>query len=250
VVKAALLLTVALASVQFVNSPRSGAETLLCKQRGSLSIRGEYAIKNDNFAGAPQCLTTTGGDTPGFKVAVSKANSTGVEPLSYPEIFIGCTWGRCSPDSPLPARLNTLRDPRTSWETSQRAGGVWNAAYDLWFDRYPLRNGQATGAEMMIWLNSKGTESSASWPVVTLDGTRWYLVTWITHGHGKRWRYISFRKVDPTWQVRHLELAPFFRVAERSHWIKPDWYLLNIDAGFEIWRGGKGLTTRSFSAVM
>jgi hypothetical protein len=236
-----------MAAVQLIYTAPGDASILLCNQRASLPIADAYAIKNDNFMGVPQCLSAPSAEQPSFEVAVSKANSRGVEPLSYPEIFVGCTWGLCSPDSPLPARLDTLRDPRTTWVTSQRAGGIWNAAYDLWFDKYPMHNGQATGAELMIWLNSKGTASSAGWPIVKLDDTRWYLVTWVTKGHGKRWRYISFRKVDPTWQVRHLELDPFFAVAERNGWIKPDWYLLNVEAGFEIWQGGRGLTTRSFS---
>lgn len=245
VLRVLLLLIVAVASVQFVVAS-GNAGILLCRPRASVSVGKTYAIKNDNFAGAPECLSTPDTVKPKFRVAVSGANSAGIEPLSFPEIFIGCSWGRCSPNSPLPARLSTMRDARTSWDTSEHARGIWNAAYDLWFDRLPLRNGQANGAEMMIWLNEKGTASTASWPVVTVENTRWHLVTWVTHGHGKRWRYIAFHKVSPTWRVRHLDLVPFFRIAESKGWIKPSWYLLNIEAGFEIWRGGTGLSTNSF----
>jgi hypothetical protein len=229
---------------------RADASVMLCGQRASLSVGDSYAIKNGNFMGVPQCLSTPGSGVPSFKVTLSKANSRGIEPLSYPEIFVGCTWGSCSPDSPLPARLDTLHDPATSWQTSQAARGIWNAAYDLWFDRYPLRNGQADGAEIMIWLNSKGTATDASWPIVKLDDASWHLVTWVTSGHGKHWYYISFRRVDPALRVSHLELAPFISLAEHKGWIKPSWYLLNVSAGFEIWRGGRGLTTHSFSTVL
>ncbi|MGD0558499.1 MAG: hypothetical protein ABSA93_26420 [Streptosporangiaceae bacterium] len=249
-IKAMVLLAAVVVGVQFTHVAHGSASILLCNQQASLPIADEYAIKNDNFMGVPQCLSAPSDETPSFQVVVSKANSRGVEPLAYPEIFVGCTWGLCSPDSPLPAPLDTLPDPRTSWDTSQRASGTWNAAYDLWFDQYPMRNGQATGAEMMIWLNEQDTASSAGWPIVTLDNTRWYLVTWVTSGHGKHWRYISFRKVDPTLQVRHLALEPFFKLAESKGWIRPDWYLLNVEAGFEIWSGGCGLTTRSFSTTV
>jgi len=243
------VLLVAMAGVQFTHLAHGNASIVLCDQHASLAIGDSYAIKNDNFMGVPQCLSIPSSDTPGFQVVKSKASTSGVEPLSYPEIFVGCTWGLCSPDSPLPARLDTLPDPSTSWSTSLDASGIWNAAYDLWFDPLPLHNGQATGAEMMIWLNQKGTASSAGWPIVTVDGIRWYLANWVTSGHGKHWRYISFRMVHPGSQVTNLELEPFFKLAESKGWVNPDWYLLHIGAGFEIWRGGTGLATKSFSVT-
>jgi Glycosyl hydrolase family 12 len=223
----------------------------LCAPRASVSVMdaggARYAIKNDNYAGRPECLSGLG-PSPSFRVSRSPATSSGSEPESFPEIFVGCTWGRCSPDSPLPARVSALRDPETSWDTSEQAGGVWDASYDLWFNRKPIVNGQATGAEIMIWLNWQGTGSATGWPIVTLDGTRWYLVTWITHGHGTSWQYISFRRVDHVWNVSSLRLRPFISLAEQKGWINSHWYMLNIEAGFEIWRGGTGLATKSFSA--
>lgn len=212
-------------------------------------VAGSYVIKNDNFRGTAECLSGLNGQSRSFRVSVSKASSE-FEPDAFPEIFIGCSWGRCSPDRRLPAPLYSLRDPRTSWSTTERADGIWNAAYDLWFDRRPIRNGQATGAEIMIWLNEAGTASAQGSPIVRIDGARWYLLTWITYAHGKSWRYISFRRVDRTWHVTGLALRPFFRLAERYGWVDPRWYLLNVEAGFEIWHDGTGLSTRWFSTSL
>ena len=48
--------------------------------------------------------------------------------------------------------------------------------------------------------------------------------------------------------VSGLQLAPFIKLAERFGWIRPSRWMLNIEAGFEIWSGGKGLATSSFTA--
>jgi hypothetical protein len=223
----------------------------LCVQHGSVPVvgasGGDYVIKNDNYGGRLECLSGLD-SSPRFRVSKSLAASGGVQPQSFPEIYLGCSWGRCSRNSPLPKRVSALRDPQTGWDTSQRADGTWNASYDLWFDRRPIVTGQATGAEMMIWLNSQGTEYAAGSPIVRLDGTRWYLLSWITQRNHTKWRYISFRRVGRAWHVRHLRLMPFISLAERKGWISGRWYLLNIEAGFEIWRGGTGLATNSFWA--
>jgi hypothetical protein len=245
-----LLVMTVLGCGQLGLATRANATIMLCGVRASAPVGHSYAIKNGNFAGVPQCVSSPGSGAPRCTVTLSRANTSGIEPLSYPEIFVGCTWGTCSPDSPLPARLDTLHDPVTSWQTAQPARGTWNTAYDIWFDRYPLRNGQADGAEMMIWLNSKGTASSAGSPVVLLDHSSWHLLTWIARGHGKHWRYIALRKVDPAVRVSHLELTPFFAFAESRGWISRNWYLLDVSAGFEIWRGGSGLATHSFAAQL
>jgi Glycosyl hydrolase family 12 len=228
-----------------------GAGRTLCAQRASVPAAGAagrgYVIKNDNYGGQLECLSDLD-SSPRFRVSKSLAASFGIEPQSFPEIYVGCSWGRCSRGSPLPKRVSALRDPETGWDTSERADGIWNASYDLWFDRRPIITGQATGAEVMIWLNSQGTESAAGWPVVRLDGTRWSLLTWMTQWQHTRWRYISFRRVDRAWHVSRLRLRPFISLAERRGWISERWYLLNIEAGFEIWRGGTGLATRGFWA--
>ena len=38
------------------------------------------------------------------------------------------------------------------------------------------------------------------------------------------------------------------RRAEAKGWVKPSWWLLNIEAGFELWHGGTGLATDWFWA--
>jgi len=84
--------------------------------------------------------------------------------------------------------------------------------------------------------------------IVWIDRARWYLHSWITHHAGIRWRLIQFRQVRPVWRLSGLRLRPFFTALEGRSWIRPWYWLLNIEAGFEIWHDGRGLATNWFSA--
>jgi|HubBroStandDraft_1064217.scaffolds.fasta_scaffold121867_2 hypothetical protein len=50
----------------------------------------------------------------------------------------------------------------------------------------------------------------------------------------------------PATSVR-LRLLPFIQFAERFGRISNRWFLKSIDAGFEIWQHGQGLTVHSYS---
>jgi hypothetical protein len=115
----------------------------------------------------------------------------------------------------------------------------------MWFSTYPNRTTQANGAEVMIWLSHPGAVAAGR--RVRIDGTDWYLNSWMTRGHGKSWRLIIFVHTTQISSVKGLLLNPFLRAAESRRWIKPSWYWTGIDAGFEIWRGGQGLGVRYFN---
>jgi Glycosyl hydrolase family 12 len=206
-----------------------------------------FIIRNDNYGGQPECIANKGRRA-NFSVTRSAAHST-AEPVAFPYIFLGCSWGLCTPGSGLPARVSTLGRLATTWVTSQHAGGSWDATYDIWFSRRRMTTGQATGGELMIWLGSRRRSlPRRHLPVIWADHARWYVDSWLTHHHGSRWRLIQFRRVRPAWRAARLRLRPFIRLLERRRWIRPWYWLLNVEAGFELWWGGAGLATRWFSA--
>lgn len=208
---------------------------------------GNYEVNNNNFVRQPECLTGSTG-TLAFRVSHSGASSTGPKSDSFPDIFAGCSWGRCSPGSPLPGKLSAVGNLETTFVGDETASGIWGAGYDMFLDQRPIHDGQAQ-IESMIWLNSNNAYDPAGhgWPLVSIDGTKWWAMTWET-GHGKKhWRYVQFRRVTPATSVRNLPLGPFFTYLEREGWVTPDWYLLNVEGGFEIWNGGTGLAVKQFS---
>jgi len=115
----------------------------------------------------------------------------------------------------------------------------------MWFSTYPDKTTQANGAEIMIWLSHPNALAGGS--EMGVDGTDWYLNEWITSGHGVSWPVIIFTHTTQISSVKGLWLNPFFRIAESHGWLKSSWYWTEIAAGFELWRGGRGLSVSYFS---
>jgi Glycosyl hydrolase family 12 len=225
-------------------------------------VDGRFVIRNDVFGPAPEHETITNVNLwANFIVTRSTARSRTSEAWAFPDIFYGCAWNTCSPGTRLPLRVSSAMRARATWSIRARAGGLWNAAYDLWLMRSRHISGQAHGAEIMIWLRTSYVTPPGWRPVVRIDGTRWYFQTWracvrpaigtVVPATGQPsgcWRYVQFRRVVPTDYVRNLPLGPFFAFAERHRLASPRWWFTSIEAGFEIWRGGLGLATLRFRA--
>ncbi len=204
---------------------------------------GPYVIRNDYWNKAALCIHTVPGHT-GFTVV--KDVTTGWN-IAYPMILTGCSWGICSPHSKLPARVSSLRNPTTSLNVTAHAGGEWNASYDIWFAKHPIRTGMPDGAEIMIWLNRRATPLASSFQYVVFRGTPFWFTSWQAHHGGKTWHYLQFRLVHPSGYV-NLHLADFTHFAEVKGMLSSRWYMLNIEAGFELWHGGVGLSVNGFNA--
>jgi hypothetical protein len=220
----------------------------LCKNYGHMVVqRGDvhYIVRNDNYGHFSECLTNRNG-LPNFAVVRSGARGGLIEPVAYPNIFVGCSWGLCSPHTRLPMQVSKVKAVVTTWHTTMKAKGTWGAGYDIWFARRRAISGQSGGAELMIWLNSRGFGAN-TWPIVTVDHQQWHLEHWVTHGHGKKWNYIQFRRVQSTSKVTNLNVKAFMTAAERSGLMNRSWWLTSVEAGFEIWRGGTGLSTTQFA---
>lgn len=223
----------------------------MCRRYQHVTVRAargaRYVVKNDSFGARRLCLSVTGG-WPNFAITHAWVGAHAKKPRAYPFILRGCSWGTCSPRSGLPRQVRALRRPEATWYTSQRAGGKWDAAFDLWFGRRPLVTGQARGAEVMIWLNAREAALPPRHRVVWLAGARWYFQHWRACHAGACWNYLQYRRVRPTTWVSHLPLLPFVAHAGAHRLIRGSWWLENIEAGFELWHGGRGLATRWFWA--
>jgi Glycosyl hydrolase family 12 len=227
---------------------RVAPRAVLCGRYQHITTKANgvrYVVRNDDYGHRGECIATAG-RRPDFTVIRSGARIGQYEPAAYPNVFYGCSWGICTARSGLPRRVDTLRSLVTSWTLAEHAAGRWGAGYDIWFDRVRRTSGQSHGAELMIWLNSRGFGRN-TWPVVVVGNARYHLAHWKAGPAGQKWNYIQFRAVRPTAKVKDLSVLPFIRVAERDGFIRPRWWLTSVEAGFEIWKGGVGLGTRSFS---
>jgi Glycosyl hydrolase family 12 len=225
----------------------TGATTLCGSQSASVG-GGAYTVMNNEWhSDAAQCIITDG--TASFTVTNSSiANTTRGTPGGYPFIYQGCHWGACTPDSGLPVKVSRIRTGAviTSWSTTQPRGkNVYNVTYDNWFNRASTTSGHPDGAELMIWLNHHGPVHPAGFQIasdVSIGGHSYNV--WLRQW---RWNTISYAMTTGTTSVTDLDLRPLVADAVSRGYISRSWYLLSVEAGFELWRGGTGLATNSFS---
>ena len=96
----------------------------------------------------------------------------------------------------------------------------------------------------MIWLNHNGPiEPYGSQAATATVGGRSYEVWFGQQG----WNTISYSMMSGTTSVKDLDIGKFAADAIRRGWIQKSWYLIDVEAGFEIWQGGAGLATNAFA---
>ena len=143
-------------------------------------------------------------------------------------------------------RLTVPGTVTTSWKTRQPGGSAaYDVAYDLWFNRTPAATGQPDGAELMVWLNHHGPVQPFGSQVgtATIGGVSYQ----VWEGAQSWGDTISYVMASPATSVRNLDVGALAADAVRRGYIRTSWYLIDVEAGFELWRGGAGLATDFFS---
>ncbi|HEY2080527.1 MAG TPA: hypothetical protein VGH53_29720 [Streptosporangiaceae bacterium] len=238
-------------------SHASAALSRLCGQAGwpeSPVGHGAYVVQNDEWnSTAPECITTNG--SPQFTVASSSIyEPASRDPGGYPSIFSGCSAGVCTAGNKMPIRVRDLRPGMvtSSWTTVQPQSGAYDVAYDIWFNRTPSTSGPPDGAELMIWLAHRGGSQIAPGgdPVahVTIGGRAYTIWLWSgSPRSGQPHGQVSYVMDRSALSVQDLDLSAIIADAARRKYIAGSSYLLNVQAGFELWQGGAGLEAKSFT---
>lgn len=218
-----------------------------CGSEGVDVLGGEYRISNNVWGDGPgvgeQCIEVYA-DSTYFKVTHSTHDDDAV--ASYPFIFKGCHWGGCSTlNNPLPMQIWELESAPFTWKIdTEGINGVWNAAFESFFSPTGATSPNG-GGELMIWLDYHGGAAPAGSQIgtVNIGGIDWYLrfVQWDS------WNYIAYQAVTPQDSVT-LDLKDFVHDACSRGYLFTTWFFDNMEAGFEIWRDGEGLTSLYFEA--
>ena len=234
-------------------SSQPGPVTQLCGQAGwpEMAVAGgTYVVQNDEWnSTAPECISTDG--TAQFSVVSSSIQMpTAGDPGGYPSIYSGCSAGLCTTGNKMPIQVARLK-PGTvtsSWATSQPAAGAYDAAYDIWFNHTPATSRAPDGGELMIWLAHRGGSNvaPAGRPVGHLTTGGYAYTIWVGPG-GPHFEQITYVMDQATTSVQNLDVGAIAADAAQRGYIAAASYLLNIQAGFEIWQGGAGLETKSFA---
>lgn len=219
------------------------SDNQICHKWGTLSVAGgEYTLQNNIWgADTAQCISPVAAT--GFKIDSAEHANFGGLPASYPSIFKGCHWEDCTPDSGMPMRVSDVDSAAFSWSFNTIGGDTWNATAEAWFKTNPVP-GPPDGAELMLWFDHNGAvqPGGSLTDTVVLAGTTWEV--WFTDSPG--WNFVTYRRTVPV-NSAALDLKPFIDDATLRGYIDPDWYLMDMEAGFEVWRGGAGLQVNGFS---
>jgi hypothetical protein len=252
-VTAALLLALSGGIAAVVGSTGAqAATTSLCQEQTASVSGGTYIVQNNEFdSSASECLSTDGNAD--FTVANSSiANATNGEPGAYPSIYQGCHWGNCSSggltSSPVQVSSLTAGKVSTSWSTTQPggSGNAYDVAYDIWINQTPTTSGQPNGTEIMVWLNHNGSVQPFGSEVasnVSLGGHTYN----IWYGTQSSWDTVTYDMTSGSTSVSNLDVGTLAQDSVSRGYTKSSWYLIDIEAGFELWQGGAGLATNSFS---
>ena len=151
---AAAGLLVASSLVAVALGGNASADTQICEQYGSTTIQGRYVVQNNRWGTtAQQCINVT---STGFAITTQTAAAppTGRR-TSYPSVFFGCHYTNCSPGTNLPIQVSQISSATSSISYSYVSGATYDAAYDIWLDPTPKRDG-VNQMEIMIWFNRQG----------------------------------------------------------------------------------------------
>lgn len=246
VVTAAMLSAGLVAAAAATATTPAHAAPVICEKFGGTYIQANSFRVQNNVWGAdtPQCIDVN--QSGGFTVTQAEHNkATNGAPAAYPSIYAGCHWSECTSGSGLPMQASAggFGDIQTSVSMTYPGSGTWNAAYDLWFDPTPRTDGQNTGAEMMIWLNRQGSIQPIGSPVATVNlaGASWQV--WFGSAG---WNVVTYLRTSLATSI-NFAVDTFYSDAVDRGFAQRSWFLTSVQAGFEPWIGGAGLTVNSFS---
>jgi len=249
---AALAVVLGGGTAPVLTSAAAQAATMtLCQEETAPVSGGTYTVQNNEFgSGAPECISTDGNAA--FTVVNSSIdNATGGPPGAYSSIYQGCHWGNCSTggltSAPIQVADLTAGRVTTSWSTTQPGGSsAYDVAYDIWFNQTPTASGQPNCAELMVWLNHNGSVRPFGSQVagdLSLGGNSYN----VWEGSQSFGDTVTYDMTTPAASVSGLDVGMLAQDAVSRGYLSSSCYLIDVEAGFELWHGGAGLATGSFS---
>ena len=219
-----------------------------------------YDVENTSSAGGTACLTVSSTaeafhvDSTNWNPSAPGADSS--DPfIGFKAIYTGCKNGSCL-EPGYPAVASSIVSEPTSWTFSSNfssISGQFDAIYDSFFNTTPTQQYLPTGAELMVWMNYTSGESAlggSQLPDTTIGGQTYHVWSAVKTAGARTWNRIAFQRTstNKTTSVSNLDMANFVQAAIADGAIQPGWYQQDLEAGFEIWSGGVGLTSSAFSA--
>ncbi|MGN8068814.1 hypothetical protein [Mucilaginibacter sp. SG564] len=240
--------------------------TTECVNTHTITVGASYVLNNNiwgagtNGAGS-QCVWYDN-SSQSWGCNASHTSGTGQNIKGYPALVRGWLWFNSSgsiwaspSDTSFPVQMSHLSSFRSNWSmTVPTNGEKYNSSYDIWLD---VSNNPAYKAkkEVMIWLNYKGPAYNGSdfVPVggipihtnISIAGSTWN----IYEGNNGTNDVYTFRRTTNTSSVSNLDIKAFLTYAQNDDFFSSSYYLLGVQAGWEIVAGG-AFTTNSYTSTI
>ncbi len=218
---------------------------------------GNYGLQNDESNATGQCVQgIAGGPCAGFTASYTAAfgNAGNSAPSAYPSLVYGWQNGIFYGGYPTAKQLTTIATAQSNWQFTVPGSGTWDVAYDTWFSSSPAPTTANGGLELMVWAAAQGGKNpvgSDTGQSVNFTGGPWEIWTGpITVANLGTWNVISYKRNSASSSTVTPDLAQFFNDAlTRNVGLQSTWYLLGIQAGFEVWQqnAGANMVTNTFS---
>jgi hypothetical protein len=241
----------------------SGAGTLSAQyDTVKVNCPKEYIIQNNAWGQSPYAgQTVMAGPGAKFKVTAQAATGT-TTPEGYPSIFTGANSGRTSASSGLPRAISSIAagslQTSWAWDASSVTGtNSYNAAFDVWFSTGSGGDpslGAPSGGYLMVWYykpnDNQPIGSTITNGSVTIGGKQFNI--WYGTNNGKPVvSYVAMSSFNSwTFSLGDFIQDAIKRSCGSAMCLNSSWYLTNVFAGFEIWKGGVGLQTTDFGVTV
>jgi xyloglucan-specific endo-beta-1,4-glucanase len=237
-----------------------------CTNAQTITVGASYKL-NNNIWGAgtdgagSQCVWYNSAGMGTWGVNASHTSGTGQNIKGYPALVRGWLWYNSSgsiwassADTSFPVQMSHLSSCVSNWNVTVPTNGEkYDTAYDIWLDTSNNPNYKAQ-YEVMVWINYQGPAYNGTdfSPIgtkvgsnITVAGNVWN----IWKGYNGTNNVYTFRRATNTSSVTNLDIKALLVYAQNQGFIQSSYYLLGIQAGWEIVAGG-AFTTSSYTTTI
>lgn len=221
-----------------------------CDRWGQIELFGQYMVQNNiwNEAAATQkqcVIALWDGESSIAGMIVDPVDiATSDTPGSYPAIVYGWHWGTFYGAYAAARHVADIDAIPTTWRFSVPSDARYNASYDLWLHPTPTPPDASGSLELMIWVDSHDAGPIGEMvDLVELEGASWEV--WRGENTEFGFSTVTYRRTEGTSEVA-FDLIDFVTDALDRVDATSDWYLLGVEAGFELWRANDRFTTESY----
>lgn len=216
------------------------------------SLNGGTVILQSNEFGSTAAYTLACDGGLNFRV-INSAVNTPVPggPGAYPSLFVGNHFGVKTALNPFPLQVSAIT--RGGVVMSSVAGdlslvtappAVYDFSYDIWFTVNPTDVNNATGhLEMMIWLSQVQLNDPGGGAIVGTVTISGYTFTVYWNGAG----ILVYLCAPFQSALNNIDIGLFAADAVARGYLSPAMWLIDVEAGFEDYVGGAGLSITNFN---